>query len=280
MSANSKIAWTDHTFNPWIGCTRVSEGCRHCYAESYAKRYGKAEWGPLAKRVKTSPAYWMQPGLWNRQEFVECTLCGWRGNPKSKDKCQCIAPFKDARQRVFCASLADVFEVNPQVEEWRAELFSLIEQTPNLDWLLLTKRPEKIYSEGTRAVGNAMRDFDIWLAGRTNVWLGVTMENQHEADKRSKDFIRVGPCLRFLSLEPLLEEIVIPDIKKYDWVIVGGESGPGCRPFAWDWARSALEQCRAYGIPFFMKQGGGHPYKRDKLEDFPEDLRVREFPNG
>jgi protein gp37 len=179
------------------------------------------------------------------------------------------------RQRVFCASMADVFEDNPQVMDWRAELFEMIEATPNLDWLLLTKRPEKIRELGALAV---VQPFNHWLVTHKNVWIGTSIETQAEADKRTKALLNVGPCIRFLSAGPLLEEITIPDIKKWDMVIVEGESGPNCRPFEWDWARKIYEECRAYGVMFFMKQGGGHPNKRDKLEDIPYDLRIREFP--
>jgi protein gp37 len=205
--------------------------------------------------------------------------------PEKKNRpCYCPACWKErevpiapvqARQRVFCASLADVFEDNPQVGEWRAELFGMIEQTPNLDWLILTKRPEKIVELGALAV---VKQFNDWLAGRSNVWIGTTVENQAEAEKRTKELGKVGPCVRFLSIEPMLEDLTIPMIEKWDWVIVGGESGQDFRPFHYQWARSIRDQCQEYGVPFFMKQAGGHPYKRDKLADFPNDLKIRQHP--
>lgn len=288
MGANSAIEWTDHTFNPWIGCTRVSPGCVNCYAESFAFRFKKADWGPTARRVKTSVAYWKKPLQWNKENWWECG-CGWRGVFRETIECigagdsvvlscpdpDCMFVCKPTRQRVFCASMADVFEDNPQVANWRGELFKLIEATPNLDWLILTKRPERIFSLGTDAVGEI---FDLWLARQKNVWLGTSIENQKTADERTKHLLRVGPCIRFLSVEPLLEEVDI-EVNKLNWVIVGGESGKNCRPFDVEWARRIHAQCKDYDVPFFMKQLGGHPKKRDRLVDLPEDLRVREFPN-
>ena len=119
MAENSKIEWTDHTFNPWIGCTKVSDGCKNCYAESLMdKRWGKVKWGPQGQRQRTSDENWKKPFAWDRQ-----------------------AAKQGIRYRVFCASLADVFEDNDQVSDWRLDLFDMIKVTPNLDWLLLTKRP-------------------------------------------------------------------------------------------------------------------------------------------
>jgi protein gp37 len=125
MAENSNIEWTHHTFNPWIGCTKVSDGCKNCYAENLMdKRYGRVKWGPQGTRVRTSEANWKKPLKWNRE-----------------------AEAKGERHRVFCASLADVFEDKPdqpEMEQWRLELLELIIKTPYLDWLLLTKRPENV----------------------------------------------------------------------------------------------------------------------------------------
>lgn len=296
MADHSRIEWTDRTFNPWIGCTRVSQGCVHCYAETFAARYKKAEWGPLARRVKTGDAYWRKPLAWNNETWGECRSCGWRG--KDLDLavrcpvCQSEG-VRDTRQRVFCASLADVFEVNPQVADWRAALFALIERTPNLDWLLLTKRPEKIFSLGTSAVGEV---FDNWLARTPNVWLGTTVESGDVFETRVSALVKNGvhAAVRFLSVEPMISPVrltptpvfssgwweFVPGKKpKVDWVICGGESGSGCRPMDVEWARTLRDDCTRFGVSFFMKQLGGYPRKRDRLEDFPEDLRVREYPS-
>lgn len=279
MGANSKISWTDHTFNPWVGCTKVSPGCKFCYAEMMGHRYGKVQWRPQGARVRTSEANWKKPLAWNKRPWMECLVCGWRGShPATSGLCPvCQSPdFVDARQRVFCASLADVFENNAQLYDWRDELFGLIEQTPNLDWLILTKRPEYIIPFiPTR-----------WLSGLPpNIWIGVSVENREAADRRIPELLKIPARVRFLSVEPMLERVDIRqtcmpawDSGKINLVIVGGESGPKARPFEWDWARSIRDQCREAGVAYFMKQGGGHPNKRERLEDIPQDLRIREFP--
>ncbi|MBO9609181.1 MAG: phage Gp37/Gp68 family protein [Paenibacillaceae bacterium] len=242
MSENSKIEWCDHTFNPWVGCTKVSPACDHCYAETWAKRAGTPElW--LGERRRTSPSNWRQPLKWNanhEQFYAE----------------------HGRRQRVFCASLADVFD-NQVPAEWRMDLWSLIAQTPNLDWLLLTKRPQ-----------NMARMLPPYFGDRwKNIWLGVTVENQAEANRRIPLLIQTRAAIRFLSCEPLSEEVDLsfnlqfehPDnegfgveaIKGIDWIIVGGESGHKSRPMNPDWARSLRDQCQSAGVPFFFKQWGG-----------------------
>lgn len=290
---NSRIEWTDHTFNPWIGCQKVSPGCQHCYAETYCNRFG-VEWGPQGERKRTSPAYWRKPLTWNRQRWMECRRCGWRGDEKkllAKNHCSMcygngtLAP---TRQRVFCASLADVFEERPELVEWRAELFRLIRETPNLDWLLLTKRPEKInqmlfgWTTGTAPI---MKQGVNVLP---NLWLGTSVENQERANKRIPSLLTAwGASVRFLSCEPLLGLVDLTAIPILDgkstinaltglepidpetglprggapsisWVIVGGESGPHARPMHPDWARSLRDQCAASDVPFFFKQWGEH----------------------
>lgn len=258
MAENTKIEWTDHTFNPWIGCTKVGPGCDHCYAENLMdKRMGVAVWGPGNERVRTKPANWKMPLRWNAQADAFMAQHG-------------------RRQRVFCASLADVFDnaVDPQ---WRADLFELIAATPNLDWLLLTKRIGN--------VGNMLPvpfDFDRHFP---NVWIGATIVNQAEADRDIPKLLQVPARVRFLSMEPLLgpvdltsidvfggDAVIFPlkgttncvndegepadDVPALDWVIVGGESGPGARPMHPDWARSLRDQCEAAGVPFLFKQWG------------------------
>lgn len=238
MAENSKIEWTDHTFNPWIGCTKVGPGCDHCYAEGWARRAGKAAgvtWG--GERRRTSPENWRQPLAWNAQ-----------------------AEREGRRYRVFCASLADVFD-NQVPPEWRADLFRLIESTPNLDWLLLTKR-----------VGNAAGMMFEARGGHLpllpNVWLGATVVDQAEADRDVPKLLAVPARIRFLSVEPMLGPIDIQaainrmpwQIGGGDaglhWVICGGESGPGARPMHPDWAGSLRDQCAAAGVPFLFKQHG------------------------
>lgn len=246
MAENSKIEWTDHTFNPWIGCQVVSpDGCKNCYAEEWAKRYGR----DFAQRTRTSDANWKQPLKWNAQ-----------------------AEREGRRFRVFCASLADVFD-NQAPPEWRADLFKLIEATPHLDWLLLTKR-----------IGNveamAMQANWPWPMPR-NVWLGITVVNQAEADRDIPKLLAVPARVRFLSMEPLIGPVDLKlrrparedDRQDMDgwcshiitaagagihWVIVGGESGRGqdIRPMHPQWARDLRDQCFDAGVPFLFKQHG------------------------
>lgn len=228
MAENSKIEWTDHTFNPWIGCTKVSPACDHCYAEALDKRWNGGErWGPHAIRTRTSAANWKKPLQWDRK-----------------------AEQLGVRYRVFCASLADVFDNHKSIEpKWRLDLFDLIEDTPNLDWLLLTKRPQ-----------NALKFFPVeWAAhgAPRNVWIGTTVENQEEYDRRIGPLERLPAEIKFLSMEPLLGPVDLGPDRLVDWVIVGGESGPDYRPADLDWFRSLRDQCARLDIPFLFKQHEG-----------------------
>ncbi|RRA01868.1 phage Gp37/Gp68 family protein [Burkholderia cepacia] len=264
MSENSKIEWTDHTFNPWEGCQKVGPGCDHCYAETRNARFAggmAVNWGPGAPRRRTSPANWRKPLAWNAAHAEFFAAHG-------------------RRQRVFCASLADVFD-NEVDLLWRRDLFRLIADTPNLDWLLLTKR-----------IGNVptmLRHIGVEQLP-PNVWLGATVVNQAEADRDIPKLLAVPARVRFLSMEPLLGAVDVrfafadagviccrtcgyrtnnpshgpcpndgstlrSDVG-VDWVIVGGESGPGARPMHPDWARDLRDQCAAAGVPFLFKQWG------------------------
>jgi protein gp37 len=254
---NSKIEWTDHTFNPWWGCMKVSPGCKNCYAETLSKRYGKGIWGPSATTVREKKqGVWKDILLWDKKAKAD-----------------------GVRRRVFVSSMSDFLEDHPMVFDWRLEAMRIIENLNWLDVLILTKRPE-----------NAERFLGDWFrAWPPHVWFGASVENQRMADERIPELVRVPAPVRFLSVEPMLEGISLhrwlPPVAagwmpELHWVIVGGESGPRCRPFDVEWARAIRDQCRDANVPFFMKQIGGHPYKRDRLADFPEDLRVREFPVG
>jgi protein gp37 len=240
-----------------MGCTNVSPGCDHCYAETMMdKRYGKVQWGPGKPRVRTAPATWRKPLLWEREHEAFMLAHG-------------------RRRRVFCASLADVFD-NEVAPQWRADLFKLIEATPHLDWLLLTKR-----------IGNA---HEMMFAARgghlpllSNVWLGATVVDQAEVVRDIPKLLRVPARVRFLSVEPMLGPVDLTGVKlpmlgksfetvnvlqrkdslqrgaarvTIDWVICGGESGPGARPLHPEWVRSLRDQCAAAGVPFHFKQWG------------------------
>jgi protein gp37 len=228
---NTKIEWCDHTFNPWIGCTKVSAACDNCYAEAWAKRHGRAElWN--GQRRRTTQPNWHQPIKWNE---------------------------RPGRQSVFSASLADVFD-NQVPPQWRCDLFELIAATPNLVWMLLTKRPQNI---------KKMLPADWPL---DNVWLGTTTENQTEYDRRWPHLARIEAAIRFISYEPALGPLHLDRPTHPDWVIVGGESGTKYkRPMDMAWARNLRDECHDTGIAFFMKQ-------IDKVAPIPDDLVVRQIP--
>ncbi len=268
MSENSKIEWTHHTFNPWWGCAKVSPGCDNCYAERDANRFSPTTslWGPGAERRVFGDKHWAEPLKWNRKAAAAGT-----------------------RARVFCASMADVFDKNAPAGA-RERLFALIKETPHLDWLILTKR-----------IGNApaMLPSD-WHTGYSNVWLGASIVNQEEADRDIPKLLAVPARLRFLSMEPLLGPV---DISKWlgycerldktgisrrasgehivcerhcgiSWVIVGGESGPGARPVLRpEWVRALRDQCTDASVPFLFKQWGEHvPAEPSPHPDYPEDV--------
>lgn len=230
MSKKSCIEWTHHTFNPWWGCEKVSEACRNCYAEAFARRLGHNVWGRTSVRRPASPAYWEQPHKWNRE-----------------------AERAHVRQRVFCASMADVFEDRRDLDSHRERLWKLIADTPSLDWLLLTKRPEQVHN------------LVPWKAEWPhNVWIGTTVENQQCADERLPHLARLPAARRFISCEPLLEKLEISSWLKpcsqtlypINWVIAGGESGPKARPMLPTWAMSLRDTCVSEEVPFFFKQWG------------------------
>lgn len=352
MAENSRIQWTHHTFNPWRGCSKVSAGCANCYAETTSNRnhgiFGT--WGPSGTRVVASESQWREPLKWNRQ-----------------------AEKMGVRRRVFCASLADVFEdwdgrmrsskglslqksiiekhkwtentqtFGPEdgkgltMQDVRMRLFELIEQTPHLDWLLLTKRPENIRKFAILRWENRFPQ---------NVWIGTSAENQEMFDKLVPHLLKVPAAVRFLSCEPLLGPIAMEkitlrangqnpnelsndlgdwvspligafsDSPLINWVIAGGESGNKARDCNIEWVRSIVKQCKAAGTSVFVKQLGERlnvandsgmewPHHGDEwetipenymprfqgervslhmagkggnIEEWPEDLRIRQFP--
>lgn len=277
MAETSAIEWTDSTFNPWIGCTKISPACDHCYAEALMDtRHHRVKWG--GERSRTSESNWQQPRRWQKQASVFFAEHG-------------------RRQRVFCSSLADVFD-NQVPTEWRDDLWALIRDTPALDWLLLTKRPQNI-----RKMLPA-----YWSEIRGHVWLGTTVEDQKRADTNVPHLVYngQGAAVLFLSIEPMLGPINLRSIEQdaeseldalkaytweeeksnwegtsdsfkedfedwfgvdfdtatgpayhsIDWVIAGGESGQQARPSHPDWFRNLRDQCAAAGVPFLFKQWG------------------------
>lgn len=253
MAKNSSIEWTHHTFNPWWGCTKVSPACDHCYAETWAKRVGQGVWGAKAPRRFFTDKHWADPIRWNKE-----------------------AASDGERRRVFCASMADVFERRAELNPWRERLWELIEQTPMLDWLLLTKRPQEI--------GSKVPWTNDWPE---NIWLGTTVENQRFAELRLPHLLKHQAKVRFLSCEPLLGPI---DLKAFikgnkkaglhgiDWIIAGGESGPGARPMHPDWATSLRDQANAARVAFHFKQWGHWVPAELVTED--QKRSVIELPDG
>lgn len=388
MATNSKIEWTDHTFNPWSGCSKVHAGCTHCYAENnYSVKMRGVQWGPSGTRVMTAPATWIEPLKWNRQAMawpLHVELCKQMGvaDPilewERRDDGRLPDPALMRRPRVFCASLADVFEdwqgeirdhhgkvlhrckhghvvglggvhafgadcidgCNAiaramNMDDLRRDLFALIDATPYLDWLLLTKRPENIRrmwaQVGWGGYNIAKPHASVPGRGRSNVWLGTSISDQATTDQYVPELLKCHDLapVRFLSAEPLLGPIdlsfYLPTVAKadcepaqlkhynkhfnFDWVIVGGESGRNARRCEVPWIESLVSQCRDAAVPVFVKQLGAHIADRSGTavrwmqagvkavhalpgatlvttddpkggdwDEWPADLRVREFP--
>lgn len=267
MAENTGIEWATHTFNPWIGCTKVSAACDHCYAEAWDARgmhNGPLRWGPKADRTRTKT--WAKPLRWQK-----------------------AAAAAGRRDRVFCASLADVFDNHKSIlPEWRADLWALIRQCPDLDFLLLTKRPQNIDKFLP----------DDWGTGYPNVWLGATVEDQKSAEQRIHHLLWVNAKVHFLSCEPLIGPLDLTGVAGWvtdnegrypvnwnaltgeafneygdempsfcdlpyslDWIITGGESGHYFRPADPQWFRDLRDQCGDYGTAFLFKQWEGKSQK-------------------
>lgn len=268
--AKSSIEWTDKVWNPVTGCTKVSAGCANCYAETFAHR-GMGQWkGRKFEDVRIHNDRLNQPWHWRKPA------------------------------RVFVNSMSDLFHEDVP-DDFINAVWRVMAENAQLTFQVLTKRPERMLEFGT---------------GNHNIWLGVSVENQKAADERIPLLFQTPAAVRFLSVEPMLESIRLPWAKpgviifKNDekippslhWVICGGESGPKARPFNIDWARDLRDQCKAVGVPFFMKQMGAKPYepfrcphchgqhpedakkiifknrKGGDMAEWPEDLRMREFP--
>jgi protein gp37 len=384
VSENTKIQWADHTFNPWRGCTKVAPGCANCYADAQSKRNPATLgiWGPNGTRVVASEAMWREPVKWDRAARLARAEHGERVAELDMP----APPPGPHRPRVFCASLADVFDdwrgpmvdahqrrlylddslawtANSSIDEYpfslpavamgdvRARLFRLIDAAPNLDWLLLTKRPENVRRmwPAYQNDGNGNRDFSPRVEGvlhgglrMENVWLGTSIACQEDADRNVPELLKCRDlCAKlFLSIEPLIGPVDLTrldngggerydalrgevrtvggnkfrasDADPIDWVIVGGESGPNARPCNIEWVRAIVRQCRAAGVPVFVKQLGRKVYDNDGVArcgwpgltqfqhhngdaddecqvilrdpkggdpfEWPEDVRVREVP--
>lgn len=318
---NSSIQWTDHTFNPWEGCTKVAPECKNCYAETLVDtRFGRAKWGKGQPRRRTSPALWKQPLAWNREAGL--CKCGQGIQASALHDCSSgrySVPYfeKMRRARVFCLSLGDWLDEEVDTL-WLADLLELIGATPNLDWLLLTKRPQNWFArmqrvsafrfDKDRGIPHSSAPFvEAWLRGEPppNVWIGVSAG----ADQRGA--LAIPAKIHFLSCEPMLRPLAVDmasTSSKFDWIIFGGESGKNARPCLIQWIRDGIAFCQGLGIACFIKQLGALPIvdmgptgkfrtsngrrqmqmQATPLElkdshggdwnEWPEDLRVREMP--
>lgn len=260
MSIKTAIAWTDHTFNPWWGCVKIDPGCAHCYAETFSKRIGKSLWGPHSERRIFGDKHWAEPLAWNATS----------GNAILAADTPIIDGCRGPLQKhlVFSGSMCDWAEDHPTAAELRPRLFDLIRSTPWLDWQLLTKRADRI-------AGCLPSD---WGAGYPNVWLGVSV-SEPKGLWRVECLAAIPAAVHFLSYEPALENIAdAPHLTRLlDWIIFGGESGPGYRkPAGWEkWALKLRDRARADGTAFFFKQS---PAPRTEMGTTLEGQTIREFP--
>lgn len=247
MSVKTIIAWTDHTFNPWMGCEKVSEGCRNCYALTLTKnRMGLHLWGKQSPRQVTK-APWKNVLKWNKDAPGNAGVLG-AGLP---DLC-------------FCASLCDIFEDHPTANEMRPVVWETIKQCRNMHFQVLTKRPERIAE-------NLPAD---WGTGYENVWLGTSIEDMRVAYRA--DYLRDIPAVvRFISYEPALGSLSELNLSGLDWIIYGGESGPGHRPEDKQWAREMRDKCAENEVAFFHKQSSG--YKTEMGIEL-DGVIIRQFP--
>lgn len=224
MAKDTRISWCDHTFNIAWGCTRVSAGCTNCYAARLARRMdSRTLWGPGAERRVFGEHHWHEPEAWNRN-----------------------AEREGVRRRVFACSMCDVFDEHPSIGPEREKLWALIKRTPSLDWLIVTKRPERV---ATCLPAD-------WGEGYANAWLGTTIEGCEYAH-RANALRSIPAVVRFISYEPALGALDSLNLEGIDWVIYGGESGPHHRPDNPDWARAMKHRCSEEGVAFFFKQSAG-----------------------
>ena len=278
MSDKSRIAWTESTWNPTIGCTKISPGCTRCYAEIMA--------GNLARRDMSEYRDVVNPvgSMWK-----------WNGHVALLEKKLDLPGSWRKPRMIFVDSMSDLFHKDVPVE-YVHQVFDVMLNANWHTYQVLTKRADRMAS----ILNNADWWSGVQSETRQHIWLGVSVEDQQTANERIPHLLTIDAAVRMVSVEPQLERVnleLIPDAL-YDagmpfawqklanensgrgihWCIVGGESQYGCRPFDLDWARDLRDQCKKVGVKFFMKQVGGYPYKRDQFKDFPVDLQIREFP--
>jgi protein gp37 len=354
MGTQTKIQWADDTWNPWIGCTKVSLGCQKCYAAvATPTRMFGVKWGKGAPRRRSGEATFNAPLRWNAKSWV-CEGCGEpfadalpgsygaherkirdpiTGKPKTTVVCIGLATHGFHRRRVFSLSLGDWLDDEVPIKDF-ADMLQIITQCREINFLLLTKRPEnwegRLRAAHENLFGRGVHWIAQWIGGNPppNCWIGVSVENQETADERIPKLLEIPAVIRFISYEPILGKVDFVDwlgeksgfdgdgIEHtdfgIDWIICGGESGAGARPCNINWLRSTAQQCKQAGVACFVKQLGAKPFalshcdiqgmeaalsysmhpsenqmaiypkladkKGGDINEFPEDLRVREFP--
>jgi protein gp37 len=273
MGEKTNVEWCSHTWNPWRGCQEVSPGCANCYAREFANRNPSVlgEWGEGTYRAVASDRYFAEPITWNRKAGED-----------------------GVRRRVLCGSMMDIFEDRPDLVRARYRAMRVINRCRNLDWLLLTKRPQNIRKLWWEAAWEGRYEGLRGLVSAPHVWMGTTVEDQRRAAERIRYLLAADVHTRFLSCEPLLEEV---DLQPWlagggiHWVIAGGESRQGgrCRKCDIEWVESIVEQCRRHGVPVFVKQMGSVLFadrqqlklidkKGGDINEWPDHLRLRQFP--
>lgn len=259
MGDKSAIEWTEATWNPTVGCSRISSGCQNCYAEVTAHRGLAPQHRGLTKMVNGHPT-------WTGEiRFVESALhhpLRWR-RPR----------------RVFVNSMSDLFHDGVE-DTWIEQIFQVMARAPQHTFQILTKRPERMLEWVTRA-----RPVPL-----PNVWLGVSVEDQETGGRRIPRLLQTPAAVQWVSYEPALGPVDFSGwLPALSWIVIGGESGPSARPFEVAWARATLEQCRVGGVRVFVKQLGARPRleghqlrlvdrKGGDMAEWPADLRVREYP--
>lgn len=241
MSIKTIIAWTNHTFNIAWGCTKISPGCANCYADTLSTRYGHDIWGPKKPRRTFGEKHWAEPIAWNQ-----------------------LARSQRQIHRVFCSSMCDIGEDHPTIDREREKLWPLIRSTPWLHWQLLTKRADRLQKILPKD----------WGQGYPNVWLGVSIERD-DYTWRAERLRRIPASIRFISYEPALGPLPSLDLEEIDWVIYGGESGPGFRAHDLAWPRTMRDRCRQEGVAFFYKQSAAY---RTETGTTLDGETIREFP--
>jgi protein gp37 len=259
MGQETGIAWTDHTFNPWIGCTKVSPGCDNCYAESQDHRWGHDRWGKGKLRTTTSDSYWAQPLKWDRAAKAAGKIA-----------------------KVFCGSLCDVMD-DEAPEGQRERLWALIDKTPNLFWQLLSKRPQRfernLPTQGFKH-GNVILMATVEMQGFYLPRIKALNEARLALDARTDLYGGGGGSAKIgISYEPALGPLSIRDYPglRPHWIIFGGETGGTRRPMQLNWAQDIKAECEEFGVAFFMKQFSARtPHEASEL--IPAHMLVREWP--